>query len=225
MQEYQLYIDGEFGPAKSGKSVDSINPATEEPWARVARAGRVRWRSLGAHEPAGPGQDPERHRRPHAGARTGDRCHRDAGLRRHHPEDRRRPHARERAAALLRGDGGADSAAHRDPGAAISGAVDELRAARAVRRLRPDHPVELPPDDGGVEARTSSSPPPTRRARCSSWRRSSTSPTCRRAWSTSSTAREPSAARSCARARWSTRSPSRVRPPSGAASCSSPRER
>jgi acyl-CoA reductase-like NAD-dependent aldehyde dehydrogenase len=40
MQEYQLYIDGEFGPAKSGKSVDSINPATEEPWARVARAGR-----------------------------------------------------------------------------------------------------------------------------------------------------------------------------------------
>src|SRR5262245_40782861 len=40
MQEYQLYIDGEFVPAKSGKTVDSINPATEEPWARVARAGR-----------------------------------------------------------------------------------------------------------------------------------------------------------------------------------------
>ena len=40
MQEYQLYIDGEFGPSKSGKTVDSINPATEEPWARVARAGR-----------------------------------------------------------------------------------------------------------------------------------------------------------------------------------------
>src|SRR5262249_62086625 len=40
MQEYQLYIAGEFGPSKSGKTVDSINPATEEPWARVARAGR-----------------------------------------------------------------------------------------------------------------------------------------------------------------------------------------
>ena len=40
MQEYQLYIDGEFGPSKTGKTVDSINPATEEPWARVARAGR-----------------------------------------------------------------------------------------------------------------------------------------------------------------------------------------
>src|SRR5262250_2767003 len=40
MQEYQLYIDGQFCAAASGKSIDSINPATEEPWARVARAGR-----------------------------------------------------------------------------------------------------------------------------------------------------------------------------------------
>src|SRR5262245_37859526 len=40
MQEYQLYIEGEFCPAKSGKTVESINPATEEPWTRVARAGR-----------------------------------------------------------------------------------------------------------------------------------------------------------------------------------------
>ena len=40
MQEYQLYIDGQFCPAASGKSIDSINPATEAPWARVARAGR-----------------------------------------------------------------------------------------------------------------------------------------------------------------------------------------
>jgi aldehyde dehydrogenase (NAD+) len=39
MQEYKLYIDGEFCDAASGKKVDSINPATEEPWARVARAG------------------------------------------------------------------------------------------------------------------------------------------------------------------------------------------
>src|SRR5213083_2007224 len=40
MQEYQLYIDGAFSDAEGGKTADSINPATEEPWARVARAGR-----------------------------------------------------------------------------------------------------------------------------------------------------------------------------------------
>jgi len=40
MQEYQLYIDGQFCAAGSGKSIESINPATEAPWARVARAGR-----------------------------------------------------------------------------------------------------------------------------------------------------------------------------------------
>jgi hypothetical protein len=33
MQEYQLYVGGEFCAAKSGKAIDSINPATEEPWA------------------------------------------------------------------------------------------------------------------------------------------------------------------------------------------------
>src|SRR5713101_771666 len=40
MQEYKLYIDGQFCDAEGGKTADSINPATEEPWARIARAGR-----------------------------------------------------------------------------------------------------------------------------------------------------------------------------------------
>jgi aldehyde dehydrogenase (NAD+) len=40
MQEYQLYINGEFCDAEGGKTADSINPATEEPWARIARASR-----------------------------------------------------------------------------------------------------------------------------------------------------------------------------------------
>src|SRR5881397_2725117 len=40
MPEYQLYIDGQLCDAEGGKTVDSINPATEEPWARIARAGR-----------------------------------------------------------------------------------------------------------------------------------------------------------------------------------------
>src|SRR5438093_13630071 len=41
MQEYQLYIDGAFTDAEGGKTADSINPATEEPWARIARASRT----------------------------------------------------------------------------------------------------------------------------------------------------------------------------------------
>src|SRR5207249_8319528 len=40
MQEYKLYIDGQFCDAEGGRTVDSINPATEEPWARIARATR-----------------------------------------------------------------------------------------------------------------------------------------------------------------------------------------
>src|SRR3989442_7243644 len=40
MPDYQLYIDGQFCDAEGGKTADSINPATEEPWARVARASR-----------------------------------------------------------------------------------------------------------------------------------------------------------------------------------------
>ena len=40
MQEYKLYIDGEFCDSASKKTLDSTNPATEAPWARVARADR-----------------------------------------------------------------------------------------------------------------------------------------------------------------------------------------
>ena len=37
--EYGLFVDGEFGPAKKGRTFPTINPATEEPLARVALAG------------------------------------------------------------------------------------------------------------------------------------------------------------------------------------------
>ena len=37
--EYGLFIDGEFGPAADGGTFATINPATEEPLARVAQAG------------------------------------------------------------------------------------------------------------------------------------------------------------------------------------------
>ena len=70
-----------------------------------------------------------------------------------------------------------------------------LDAQGAGRRLRPDHPVELPAADGGVEDRAGavrglhawcSSRPRPRRSPRSSWRASSTaSKICRRAWSTS----------------------------------------
>ena len=40
MNEYQLYIDGKFCDAEGGKTAESINPATEKPWAKIARAGK-----------------------------------------------------------------------------------------------------------------------------------------------------------------------------------------
>jgi aldehyde dehydrogenase (NAD+) len=39
--EYGLFIDGEFGPAADGRQFATINPATEQPLARVAEAGRA----------------------------------------------------------------------------------------------------------------------------------------------------------------------------------------
>ena len=38
--EFQLFIDGKWQPAKDGKTAETINPATEEPWATVAVADR-----------------------------------------------------------------------------------------------------------------------------------------------------------------------------------------
>jgi aldehyde dehydrogenase (NAD+) len=41
MEKYQLFIDGKFVDAESGETCPSFNPATEEPIAQVARAGRA----------------------------------------------------------------------------------------------------------------------------------------------------------------------------------------
>lgn len=40
MNRYELFLDGRFVPAASGETYDSVNPATGEVVARVARAGR-----------------------------------------------------------------------------------------------------------------------------------------------------------------------------------------
>ena len=38
MEHYKLYIDGKFVDSTSNKTFESINPATEEPWATIAEA-------------------------------------------------------------------------------------------------------------------------------------------------------------------------------------------
>jgi aldehyde dehydrogenase (NAD+) len=40
MDEYKLFIDGQWRAAASGRTTPTINPATEEPWATVAAAGK-----------------------------------------------------------------------------------------------------------------------------------------------------------------------------------------
>ena len=91
MKDYGLFINGQWEAAKGGKTADSINPATEEAWAKVAVADRedVRkavaaakkahdsgvWRSKSKEERAKVLQ-----RRVHA---DGD----DVGSRRHHLAD------------------------------------------------------------------------------------------------------------------------------------------
>ena len=39
--EYGLFVNGEFEPAKKGRTFPTINPATEEPLAKVALAGQA----------------------------------------------------------------------------------------------------------------------------------------------------------------------------------------
>src|SRR5580658_5995837 len=38
MREYGLFVNGRWQPARSRKTVPSLSPATEEPWAQVAAA-------------------------------------------------------------------------------------------------------------------------------------------------------------------------------------------
>lgn len=38
MRTFELFVDGAWRPAEGGRTVETINPATEQPWARVAAA-------------------------------------------------------------------------------------------------------------------------------------------------------------------------------------------
>ena len=41
MEQYKLFIDGEFVDSKDGKTFESIDPGTELPFATVAQAGKA----------------------------------------------------------------------------------------------------------------------------------------------------------------------------------------
>ena len=40
MKEFGLFINGRFEAAEGGKTMETVNPATEEPWAKVGRASK-----------------------------------------------------------------------------------------------------------------------------------------------------------------------------------------
>ena len=162
----KLLIDGEWVPAASGKTFETINPATEERLAEVAHGEAEDIdRAVRAARRAFDYEGPWRRMSPSArgkviwrigdlieehadvlaqlesldnGKPVGHRARRRRGARRGPvplhgrlaDEDPRRRHA--------------DLGARRVP---------LLHAARARRRRRADHPVELPAADGGVEAR------------------------------------------------------------------------
>ena len=161
-ERYGLFIGGEWVEPRTGESFATLSPRDEEPLAEVAQAGpedvqlavaaaREAFRDWSTH----PGQRarevpvPDRAHPAGAlarvrGARVAERRQADQGV------ARRRPAARGGALLLLRGLGRQARVRVPEP------------LAAAARRRRPDHPVELPAADAGVEARARRSPPGTR---------------------------------------------------------------
>ena len=166
---HKLLIDGDWVEAASGKTFPTINPATEETLAEVAtgeaedidRAVRAARRAFDDDSPW---------RRMNASDR-GRLIWKIADLIEEHADelamleslDNGKPFAIARAADVAAGGGpvplhggladedrGHDRS---DLGATGARRVPRLHAARAGRRGRADHPVELPAADGGVEAR------------------------------------------------------------------------
>ncbi len=158
----KLLIDGKWRDSVSGKTFATINPATEEVIAEVAegnaadidlavKAARKAFDSNGPLAQDGrprsrPADEPAR--RPDRGAhrragRARDPRQRQADQR----EPQRRPPAGDRLLPLLRRLGRQDPRPdHPDPGQLLL-----LHPARAGRRRRADHPLELPDADGRLE--------------------------------------------------------------------------
>ena len=152
-ERYGLFVGGEWVEPRSGERFTTISPADEEPLAEVAQAGpedvercgRGRARGVRAVVEAvrrRPREVPLPDRAHPAGAlarvrraRVAERRQADQGV------ARRRPAARGRALLLLRGLGRQARVRVPEP------------HAEAARRRGPDHPVELPAADAGVEDR------------------------------------------------------------------------
>ena len=234
LRRYQMLIGGEWRDATSGETFDSVNPFTGKPWAVVPRAGAedvdaaVRAARRAFDEgPWGRATGTERARL----------LRRLAELIAEHA-DRIAVVETTDNGKLLREMGGQLNALPewylllrrrrgQDPGRDDPGRQAELlrlHPARAGRRGRGDHAVELAAAAAHVEARagarrraarSSSSPPSRRPPRRSSSRGSSRRPGSRPASSTSSPASVRTRARRSPPTPASTRSRSPARPPPG----------
>ena len=160
-----MLIDGKLVPAASGKTFEVYNPATGAVIANVPEADKAdvdhrgrrraaclrrrRWAKvspLGARAHAVEARRSDR-ARPRGTGRAGIDRQRQALCGR----------ARRRSAAggrhvPLHGRLGDQDHRHDDP-AVAAGRISVLHGARTGRRRRPDHPVEFPAADGGVEDR------------------------------------------------------------------------
>ena len=188
-ERYGLFIGGREVPSSDGTTFVTIDPATEQPLAAVARATpvdidkavraarRAQRRTLGAAVRSRAGQVPVPDLAHPPGAQSRVRGPRVDGFgQADQGEPRRRRPAGRRPLLVLRGLG--RQARVRVPGA----------RRPPARRRRPDHPVELPAPDAGLEDRARPSPPATRSSSsrprprrsppCSS-PRSASRPTCR----------------------------------------------
>ena len=147
------FIGGEFADADGGQYFDVINPATGKLLARVAQGGadgcrrarsrpRARrfqaWAALSGHERARHLYALARHVQKHAPLLRGAR---DARQRQADPRDARHRHAAGRAPLLPPRRLGRSCWRASSP------------ATRPVGVVRPDHPVELPAADAGLEDR------------------------------------------------------------------------
>ena len=185
---YQMYVDGAFVSAKNGKTFDVFDPSTEQPMADVpGRRGRRRGsrgaggeagvlRRMADDDRAGPRPHPVPDRR--ADPRAPRRAGRDRDLNSGKPIAESE-YDMDDAATCFEYYGGLATKIH---GEVLAGAGQRAvpGPARADRRGRPDHPVELPAADGGLEGRAGarrglhrrcSSRPSRPRSACSSWPR------------------------------------------------------
>ena len=159
---YENFIGGEWVPPTTGEYRENLTPVDRR---AVLRGGQVErrktssWRSMPPTRPRTPGASARRPSGPRPGRdRRRDRGEpRDAGRRRELGE--RQAGARDAGRGHPAGDRPLPLLRRRDPrrgGADLRDRRADLRVPlpRAARRRRPDHPVQLPAADGGVEDRS-----------------------------------------------------------------------